>query len=31
MLLDQLWEQFEKSGKIADYLQYTRQKGNDDH
>ncbi len=23
----ELWEKFEQSGKIADYLQYTAQKG----
>ena len=26
----QLWEQFQKTGRIADYLQYASQKGNYD-
>ena len=26
----QLWEQFQKTGRIADYLQYALQKGNYD-
>lgn len=27
----QLWEQFQKSGLIADYLRYAQQKGNYDN
>lgn len=30
-MLYQLWEQFQKTGSIADYLQYAAQKGNDDN
>lgn len=26
----QLWEQFQKSGSVADYLRYAQQKGNYD-